>query len=239
MQRNIKEISENQYDLLIIGGGIFGACAAWDASLRGLSVAIVEKEDFCSGTSANSFKMVHGGIRYLQHADIKRLRSSCHERSAMLRIAPHLVRPLPILVPTYGYGKSGKVFLGAGMLVYDLLTLGRNYGIRDKNRHIPMTKFLNRSEVLEEYPDIDSNGLTGAALFYDGQMYNPTRLVLAIVKSAQENGAHVANYVEVRQLIREGNKIIGVEAHDSMSNDTIRINSRMVLMQPGHGANGC
>ena len=121
----------------MVGGGIFAACAAWDACLRGYSVALIEKDDFCSGTSANSYKFVHGGIRYLQHADIKRLRSSCKERSAFLRIAPHLVSPIPILIPTYGYGKSGKAFLGAGMYLYDMLTIDRNWKIRDPNRIIP------------------------------------------------------------------------------------------------------
>ncbi|MBT8439550.1 MAG: FAD-dependent oxidoreductase, partial [Gammaproteobacteria bacterium] len=159
-------LSDEHFDLVVVGGGIFAACAAWDAVLRGLKVALIEKEDFCSGTSANSFKMIHGGIRYLQHADVVRLWSSCRERSAMLRIAPHLVQPLPIVIPTYGYGKSGKWFLGAGMLLYDLLTLGRNRGIRDPARHIPLSRFLSREEVLGEYPDLEKQGLTGAALFY-------------------------------------------------------------------------
>ena len=150
MQRNINELSQQHYDLLVVGGGIFAACAAWDASLRGLKVALIEQTDFCAGTSANSFKMVHGGIRYLQHADIVRLRSSCHERSAMLRIAPHLVQPLPIMIPTYGFGKSGKFFLGTGMLIYDLLTLGRNRGIRDRKRRIPWTQFFNKEQELQE-----------------------------------------------------------------------------------------
>ena len=129
---------------LVIGGGIFAACAARDATMRGLSVALIEKADFGSGTSANSFKMVHGGIRYLQHMDLVRLHQSCRERSALLRTAPHLVQPLPIVIPTYGHGKSGKEYLGAGMLLYDVLTLGRNHGITDPARKIPWSHFLNR-----------------------------------------------------------------------------------------------
>ena len=161
VERNIKELAQEAYDLVVIGGGIFAACAAWDATLRGLKVGLIEQTDFCAGTSANSFKMVHGGIRYLQHADIVRLRSSCHERSAMLRIAPHLVHPLPIMIPTYGYGKSGKFFLGTGMYLYDLLTLGRNRGIHDPKRHIPWTRFFSRQQVLKEFPDLSADGLTG------------------------------------------------------------------------------
>ena len=232
-QEIIGKLPEIHYDLLIIGGGIFAACAAWDAALRGLSVALIEKGDFCSGTSANSFKFIHGGIRYLQHADIVRLRSSCHERSAMLRIAPHLVQPLPILIPTYGYGKSGKAFLGAGMLIYDLLTLGRNKGIRDPKRHIPWARFLNKEEVLETYPDLDKDGLTGAALFSDAQMYNPARLVLAFIKSAISKGAHAVNYVEATGLVKEASKVNGVEAIDRISGKGLTIRANMVLNAAG------
>src|SRR5271163_4815916 len=102
MKRNLGELASDEFDVLVVGGGAFGAAAAWDAALRGLRVALIEQSDFGSGASAECFKMVHGGIRYLQHADVGRLRSSCAERSAMLRIAPHLVTPLPIVVPTYG-----------------------------------------------------------------------------------------------------------------------------------------
>ncbi len=232
-QAIIKKLSEEYYDLIIVGGGIFAACAAWDAVLRGLKVALVEKEDFCSGTSANSFKMIHGGIRYLQHADIVRLRSSCHERSAMLRIAPHLVQPLPILIPTYGYGKSGKFYLGTGMFIYDLLTLGRNSGIRDPKRHIPWSSFLNKEEILQEYPDLEKEGLTGAALFSDGQMYNPTRLVLAFIKSAVGKGAQVANYVEATGFVQEGSRVAGVEAVDKLSGQTLTIKAKAVLNAAG------
>ena len=108
MQRQTAALAQREYDLLIIGGGAFGAAAARDAALRGLSTVLLERHDFGAGASAECFKMVHGGIRYLQHADVPRLRASCHERSALLRIAPHLVSPLPIAIPTYGRGRSGK-----------------------------------------------------------------------------------------------------------------------------------
>src|SRR5450755_3206614 len=142
MKRNLEALAGTEFDLLIIGGGAFGAAAAWDAALRGLRVALIEQRDFASGASAECFKMIHGGIRYLQHADIRRLRASCAERSAMLRIAPHLVNPLPILIPTYGHGRQGKAFLAAGMLAYDLLTRGNNSGISDPKRRIAGTRLL-------------------------------------------------------------------------------------------------
>lgn len=168
MRRSVPTLADRKYDLVVIGGGILGACAAWDAVLRGLSVVLVEAHDFCSGTSANSYKIVHGGIRYLQHGDIARLRASCRERSALLRIAPHLVQPLPIVVPTYGYGKRGKSFLGAGMFLYDALTLDRNHGIADRAGRIPRTRLLSRMDVMEQFPGLPKKGLTGGTLFWDG-----------------------------------------------------------------------
>jgi glycerol-3-phosphate dehydrogenase len=111
MKRNVAALGGKEYDLIIVGGGIFGICAAWDATLRGLSVALLERGDFAHATSANCFKMVHGGMRYLQHGDVYRIRESSHERNVLLRIAPHLVHPLPIVIPTYGHGVQGKEFL--------------------------------------------------------------------------------------------------------------------------------
>ena len=108
LERNLQHLSNDTHDLVIIGGGIYGICAAWDAALRGLSVVLLEKKDFAHATSANSFKIVHGGLRYLQHADFRRLRESSHERNVLLRIAPHMVRPLPILIPTYGKARQSK-----------------------------------------------------------------------------------------------------------------------------------
>ena len=134
MRRDLTALADRVYDLVVVGGGIYGACAAWDATLRGLSVALLERQDFGGATTANSLKMVHGGIRYLQHADIYRVRESSRERRALLRIAPHLVRPLPIVIPTYGHGLQGKEFLSAGIKAYELLTCDRNRGLRDPER---------------------------------------------------------------------------------------------------------
>src|SRR5690606_37557146 len=149
-----------------------------------LSVALIERADFCAGTSANSFKIVHGGIRYLQHGDISRLRVSCQERTALLATAPHLVTPLPIVVPTYGRGRQGKQLLGAGMLLCDALTADRNLRIRASRGRIRWTEFLGAGRVRELLADVDPRGLTGAAVFRDARLYNPPRLVLGFVAAA-------------------------------------------------------
>jgi len=233
MDRDIAKLSDRDFDVVVIGGGIFGACAAWDACLRGYSVALIEKDDFCSGVSANSFKVVHGGIRYIQHGDIIRLRASCRERSALLRVAPHLVKPLPILIPTYGHGKSGKAFLGAGMYLYDLLTLDRNRNTRDPSRAIPWSRLLGRDEVLGEFPGLQQQGLTGGAIFNDGQIYNPTRLVLSFVKSAMDRGACIANYVEATDILTADGAAVGVRAHDRINDESFNIRAKVVLNASG------
>lgn len=233
MQRELAILEAEQFDVLIIGGGAFGAAAAWDATLRGLRVALIEQDDFGSGASAECFKMVHGGIRYLQHGDVRRLRFSCAQRSAMLRIAPHLVTPLPIVIPTYGHGRQGKAFLAAGMLAYDLLTLGRNAGISDPTRRISGMELLSKNRIMELFPEIEQRGLTGGAVFEDGQMYNAARLVLAFVKSAVNKGAVAANYVQASAFLWEGKRVCGVRANDRAGGRELDIRAKLVLNAAG------
>jgi glycerol-3-phosphate dehydrogenase len=233
MTRDLAEMSRKQFDVLIIGGGAFGAAAAWDAALRGLNVAIIEQADFGAGASAECFKMVHGGIRYLQHADVRRLRASCAERTALLRIAPHLVKPLPIAIPTYGHGRQGKAFLAAGMQVYDLLTVDKNFGLTDPTRRIAATKLLSRKETLTLFPEIEERSLTGAAVFEDGQMYHPARLVLAFVRSAVAKGASAANYTEAMSFLWEGQTVRGVRALDRLGKVEFDIRAKLVLNAAG------
>ena len=233
MIRDFRALADREFDLVVVGGGVFGACAAWDATLRGLSVALVERTDFCSGSSANSFKVIHGGIRYLQHADLKRLRSSCHERTAWIRIAPHLVSPLPIVIPTYGSGREGKAFLGAGMLLYDFLTADRNLGVRDDARKVPVSRFMGREEVEALFPGIRADALTGGAVFCDGQMYNPPRLALAFVRSAVDLGAVAVNYAEATRLVRSGSEVRAVEVRDAATGETVEVRARAVLNAAG------
>ena len=233
MKRALDQLAREEFDLVIIGAGAFGAAAAWDASLRGLRVALIEQGDFGGGASAECFKFVHGGIRYLQHGNIKRLRSSCRERSALLRIAPHLVKPMPIVLPTFGSGRNGKAFLGAGMMVYDLLTTGRNAGIRDPTRRIAPAQFLSRTGLLALFPELDQPGLSGAAVFEDGQMYSPPRLVLAFVESAFRRGACVANYVQAAGFLWAGSRVCGVRGRDVLRGDEFDIRARLVLNAAG------
>jgi glycerol-3-phosphate dehydrogenase len=144
LKRNLEQLSQKEYDIIIVGAGIFGCCALWDAISRGLSAVLIDKGDFSQATSANHYKFVHGGIRYLQHADFARVRESSRERSALLRIAPHMVKPMPVVIPTYGHGVKGKEFLSAGLMVYDMVTYDRNKGIKDKDRKIPAGNYCQK-----------------------------------------------------------------------------------------------
>lgn len=233
MKRNYDQAISKNYDLIIIGGGMFGACAVWEAAQRGLSAVLLEKGDFGGATSANHLKMVHGGIRYLQHGDIYRLRESVFERSAFLRIAPHLVQPLPVVMPTFGHGIKGKEILRIGMSVYDLLTLDRNLGIKDETRKIPACYSKTKDEVLSEFPEIEEKNLTGAAVFTDAQMYNPPRLALSFIKSAVENGADAFNYSEVTDIINDNDKIVGVKVNDLINDQQLEFKGKFVLNTSG------
>ena len=233
MKRNLNSFTKKNYDVIIVGGGIFGVCATWEAASRGLHVALLEKGDFSQATSANHLKMIHGGIRYLQHGDIYRIRESCLERSALLRVAPHLCYPIPIVIPTYGHGVRSKEFLRAGLFLYDIFTIDRNSGIQDPDRQILNGSFFSREKVLELFPEIENNGLTGGVVFYDGQIYNPSRLAISFLRSAVDEGADVSNYIEVTKFLIKGDQIFGVEVVDTLTGERFDILGKMVLNASG------
>lgn len=229
----IEAVQPLEFDTVVVGGGIAGACAAWDASLRGLKVALLERQDFGGSTSAQSLKILHGGIRYLQHLDLVRLRSSCRERAAFLRIAPHLTRPLPFTVPTYGYGMQGKLAFKLAFMLLAVLTADRNKGIRDDAQKIPGGYMMSRDAVLRRFKDIQSEKLTGAAVFYDGQILNPPRLVYAVIRSAIQAGAAALNYCTADELIVEDNAVVGVYATDALTGKKFAIRCRSVINAAG------
>ena len=232
MKRNLLNLTRNTYDLLIIGGGIYGACIAWEASLRGLSVALVEKGDFASATSANSLKTIHGGLRYLQNADFRRMRESIRERRTLLRIAPHLIHPLPVLIPTYGHGMKGKEALSLALAVNDMISCDRNQ-LDDPQKHIPNGRVISAQDCQQLLPGIPDEGLTGGALFYDAQVYNSERLPLSFLQSAAQVGADVANYVEGVGFLKEGNRITGIKAKDTLTGNHFDIRAKTVINTSG------
>ncbi len=232
MQRDLKQLAETVHDLLIVGGGIHGACAAWDAALRGLSVALIERDDFSAATSANSLRIVHGGLRYLARGDLPRMWESIRERSALLRIAPHLVRPLPVLVPTRGAGTQGRLALGAALSLNDAFSLTRNRRL-DASHRIPRGRLLSRRECLRLFQGFEAQEVTGGALWYDAQMEHPERLTLSFLLAAASRGAAVANYAEVEQFLTEAGSVRGVQARDKGTGAGFEVRARVVLIAAG------
>ena len=233
MKRQLSNLEHTQFDVLVIGGGVVGACAAWDAALRGLRVALIERGDFASEASSNSLKIIHGGLRYLQHFDIRRMRDSIRERSTWLRIAPHLVEPLPVLIPAYRQGLQRKSLLRIALAVNDAISWNRNRDLQS-DRHLPAARALSRAECLELVPELEPGNPTGGVLFYDAQMYNSERLVLELVQAAEGAGAVVANYVEFEVPLLRGKALVGAGVRDVIGGDRIDVRASVILNAAGH-----
>jgi glycerol-3-phosphate dehydrogenase len=232
MRRDISRLADTRFDLLVVGAGIYGACAAWDASLRGLSVAVVDQDDFGAGTSANSLRIVHGGLRYLARADFGRMRESIRERSTLLRIAPGLVRPLKVLVPTYGLGAQGRLSYAAALALNDIVSWKRNRNL-DPDHVIPAGGLLSRDECLSLFPWFESAGLSGGAVWYDAQLQHPERLILAFLHSAAKRGAVPVNYLRVDQFLSVGGAADGARVTDRLTGAELTIRARAVLVAAG------
>jgi glycerol-3-phosphate dehydrogenase len=232
MKRDLAQLTQQPYDVLIIGGGIYGVWVAWDAALRGLSVALLEKRDFGHATSSNSLRIIHGGLRYLQHGDIRRMRQSIYERKVLMRVAPHLVHPLPFLIPTYGHAMRGKGALFLALLVNDFIGFDRNRR-QDPQKNIPRGRVISKEECLRLLPGVERQGLTGGAIFYDGQITYTERLILSLARSAARAGADMANYVEVTALLEERDRVIGVTARDVLTQDKLDVRASIVINASG------
>jgi glycerol-3-phosphate dehydrogenase len=228
MKRNLKELSNNIFDLLIIGGGISGVSACWDATLRGLSTALIDKGDFGEATSSASTKIIHGGIRYLQQGSVFMLRESLRDRRTFMQIAPHMVYRLPFLIPTYGHAIKGKEVLSLAMAIYDLVGFDRNKAL-DPILSIPGFKILSKERILELEPRIPPANLTGGIHYYECHMYNSERMTLSFVLSAAKIGAVVANYVETVDFLTEGDRVIGIKAKDNLSGEVFDIRAKLIL----------
>jgi glycerol-3-phosphate dehydrogenase len=232
MRRDLQALADRTWDVLVIGGGIHGACVVWEAALRGLTGCLVERADFGSATSANTMKIVHGGLRYLQHGDVRRMRESIGERRALLRIAPHLVHPLPVVVPTYGHGWRGREVLQAALALSDLVGADRNVGL-DEGQRIPRSRTISRRECQRLVPGVQTAGLTGAAVFHDALVENSERLLLAFLHTAAKAGAEVANYAEVTALRREGPAGLQAAVTDRVTGESLLIRAGTVVNASG------
>jgi len=233
----IAALSTERFDVVVVGGGITGAGVALDAASRGYSVALVEKADFASGTSSRSSKLVHGGLRYLQNFDLGLVREALLERQLMVSLAPHLVRPLPLVVPAFDGARPDRL-VGMGLNLYDVMAVERLRGRRgrggdaatdwspDRHRIIP------GDEVVEQLPALADRAPTSGYLFYDCQT-DDVRLVLTVLGEAERFGAVCANGLEVTDLLDEGGRTAGVHVRDALSGERFDVRADNVVNATG------
>ncbi len=236
MKRDLSRLTSVEYDVLIVGGGIYGLFTAWDAALRGLKVGLVEKRDFGHATSFNSLRVIHGGLRYLQHGHVRRMRQSICERTTFMRIAPHVVHPLPFLFPTYGYGMRGQNIFALALLINDMIGFDRNQ-LDDPQKHLPAGTCVSTDECLRLAPGISDEGLTGGAICYDAQLSSSERLIMSIAQSGAYAGVDLCNYVEVTGGIWDQGELKGVEAKDILTSEKLDIRSKLIINTAGPWVN--
>ena len=215
------------FDVLVIGGGVTGVGAALDAASRGLSVALVEARDLASGTSSRSSKLIHGGLRYLEQLEFGLVREALRERGLLLtRLAPHLVRPVPFLVPLTA-PLWQRVYYGAGVALYDTLASVLGYG-----RGIPWHKHLTRRGARRQFPSLRSDALRGAIRYFDGQV-DDARYVVAMARTAASYGAAVATSTRAVKVLRHAREVVGVRVRDMESRDEFDVKARTVIAATG------
>ncbi|KAI6660919.1 Glycerol-3-phosphate dehydrogenase, mitochondrial-like [Oopsacas minuta] len=225
----VKLQSDIEFDILVIGGGATGCGVALDAATRGLNTAMVDKFDFSSGTSSKSTKLIHGGVRYLQKAILgldyeqyKLVREALQERANLLRIAPHLAYPLPIMLPIYTFWQIP--YFWAGIKCYDMVA-GKEV--------LQKSYFVSRSKALEMFPMLNKQKLRGAIIYYDGQ-HNDARMNIALAITAAQNGATIANHVNVKSLLKNGKgKVCGAHVCDRFSKKEWDIHAKVVINATG------
>ena len=222
--RAFAHASDAHFDAAIIGGGIVGAGIARDAARRGLRVALFEQRDFASGTTAGSTRLIHGGLRYLSSGDVRLVRLDLRERETLLRIAPHLVRPLPFLLPLPRDSVIKRVKLRAGMYLYDALSFDKSL----PNHHVLDERTLRRIE-----PALDTTRFSGAALFYDAQVFSPERLAIENLLDAVAHGGIAVNYATVVGPVRSRTRIVGLMVKDGLTGCEWEVRARVVVNASG------
>ena len=220
------------YDVVIVGGGIYGVCMALVAAQSGLRALLCEQGDYGGATSFNSLRIVHGGFRYLQSLDLCRFYESLLERRWFLRHFPDLVRPLPCLMPLYGNGLHSRPVLAAALKLNDLLSCRRNRGVGPSHR-LPAGKLLTAEQVSRAFPLVDADGLQGGALWYDASMSDSQRLVIEILRWACQLGSRALNYFEAKDLILDKDKVDGLVAVDRETGESYRFRCRAVINTAG------
>ena len=227
------EIAESEhYDIIIIGGGIYGTMLLLEAAQQNQRALLLEKQDFGAETSYNSLRIIHGGLRYLQTLDLVRFRESVAERQWFLRTFPELVKPMPCLMPLYNQGIKRPAVLKAALLLNDLLTTQRNKNVPASNA-INNGCILNATETRQLFPGVINNGLTGAAVWYDAHAPDTQRIIMETLHWACNLGAQAFNYVEVTDILKSGNTVNGVRASDKETGKTYEYRCNTIINATG------
>ena len=218
-------LEDAEYDVVVIGGGMAGAGVARDLALRGVSTALIEQGDFASATTSQSSKLIHGGLRYLELFDFSLVRESLRERETLRRLAPHLVRPLPFLVPIYRDSSRSLIKVRIGLKLYDWLAPGRD---RERYRVLPAV------DALSLEPTLRARDLRGAGYYFDDLLVYPERLCLENILSACRLGARAFNYAQVAEIVRDAKgRITGVRARDLLTGRVATLGARIVVNATG------
>jgi glycerol-3-phosphate dehydrogenase len=232
MKRDLARMASKSYDIVVIGGGIFGACIAYDAATRGYSVALVEKNDFGAATSYASLRVIHGGLRYLQSGNLPLMMNMKKEQLNWLQIAPHLIHPMPCLISTYKNLPKSKLAYAAALLVNNSSNWLLNQKIRP-DRRLSYGRLISQQECLQHLPAIEKQDLTGAAIWDEAYMESSERLLLTLLHSASQAGAEIANYAQVADFLKENNRVCGVTVEDQINGQRYEINAKLVINSAG------
>ncbi|MBP2676000.1 MAG: hypothetical protein H6Q84_2840, partial [Deltaproteobacteria bacterium] len=214
IRRDPRSAAKERYDVIVAGGGIYGVMLACEGSRRGLKTLLVEMDDFGGATSANSLRIIHGGLRYLQTLDLPRFRESVAERRWFLSNFPRMIRTLPCLMPLYGDGLRRPSIFRVALFLNDFL--GRPPGDvpSRSGRELPPGEVIDPEQVKRIFPAVDTKGLKGGAIWHDAFMPDPQRVLVAILRKACARGATALNYMEAVELLRDGNTAAGIKAAD-------------------------
>jgi glycerol-3-phosphate dehydrogenase len=232
MIRDLARLANEAFDVLVIGGGIYGLATLRELVARGLTAALIDRGDFAAATSFNSLKTIHGGIRALQHGALPAMRQFVRERRGLAAIAPHLVRPLPFVVPTYRHLLRSRPVMAAFLAAYDLLAADRNENLEPRLA-LPRSRTISRDECLLLNPVVDPAGVTGGAVWHDYQLHSPERLAIGLLAGAAKRGAAAANYIEAQQFVRSGRDIRAVRARDAVGGTELDVRCRLVVNAAG------
>ena len=219
-----EQLGDSRFDLLVIGAGINGAGIGRDAAMRGLTVLLLDKGDIASGTTSWSSRLIHGGLRYLEYGEVGLVRESLHERETLLHMAAHLVRPLPLMIPIYESDRRGKGLVRLGMIGYEVLSAGKS---------LDRYRMLSPAAAIGRAPGLAPDGLTGAALYYDGQVEYAERLAVENVVDAVDHGATVLTYCRVDELVMDGRTVTGAVFTDLLGGGQHRVSALVTVNVTG------